>query len=77
MFHAVLKDHWLRNINSQEFPRAFSLATKEDISIRDFLMSRNLADNFVLSLSPQDLHEIRSMQTRFVDLCMGLRHILH
>jgi hypothetical protein len=56
------KDKWLSNINSEEFPRAFSYTKNEDISVRDFLTSNQLSLNFSLPLSPQALDEIRVLQ---------------
>jgi hypothetical protein len=56
------KDKWLTNINSEEFPRAFSFTTNEDISVRDFLSSNQLSQNFSLPLTPQALAEVRTLQ---------------
>jgi hypothetical protein len=56
------KDKWLTNINSEEFPRAFSFATNEDVSVRDFLSSSQLSQNFSLPLTPQALAEVRTLQ---------------
>jgi hypothetical protein len=57
------KDKWLQDINSEIFPRAFSFTKKEDISVRDFLTSQHLSQNFHLPLTPQALDELRTLQS--------------
>jgi hypothetical protein len=56
------KDLWLSQITSDQFPRAFSFATEEDISVQQFLNADNLAANFYLPLSPQALAEVQQLQ---------------
>ena len=45
------KDHWMDGILAETHPRAFSFATQEDISVRDFLGATTLRETFHLPLS--------------------------
>ena len=56
------KDNWLGLENSSSYPRAYSYAQKEDISVQEFLTTTDLAALFHLPLSPQALNEIRALQ---------------
>jgi hypothetical protein len=56
------KDNWKDGIHSEMYPRAFSYARNEDVSIQDFLTASRLSDNFYLPLSPQALEETRNLQ---------------
>jgi hypothetical protein len=56
------KDKWLSNINSEEFPRAFSYTKNEDVTVREFLTANQLSQNFTLPLSPQAIEEVRTLQ---------------
>jgi hypothetical protein len=56
------KDKWLHDINSEDFPRAYSFTKNEDVSVRDFLASTQLSQNFHLPLTPQALDEVRTLQ---------------
>jgi hypothetical protein len=64
------KDKWLNTILSDEYPRAFSYALTEDITVTDFLSATSLAENFNLPLSPEALQEVRQLQidAQHVDL---------
>jgi hypothetical protein len=46
----------------EEFPRAYSFSSSEDISVQNFLQARRLADNFHLPLSPEALEDVRNIQ---------------
>ena len=56
------KDLWNDNVLEITHPRAFSFATKEDVSVEDFLGSTTLDENFYLPLSPQALDEVHDLQ---------------
>ena len=56
------KDLWNDNFLQITHPRAFSFATKEDVSVEDFLGSTTLDENFYLPLSPQALDEVHELQ---------------
>jgi hypothetical protein len=56
------KASWLGTVNSESFPRAFSYAIEEDMSVQKFLNSARLSDTFLLPLSPEALDEVRTMQ---------------
>jgi hypothetical protein len=56
------KDAWLDQINAEAFPRAFSFAQDEDVSIHQFLFASRLADSFHLPISPEAMDEVRSIQ---------------
>jgi hypothetical protein len=56
------KDIWMDQVNFEGFPRPFSFAIEEDISVQPFLAASRLADTFSLPLSPEALEEVRSIQ---------------
>jgi hypothetical protein len=59
------KDTCLDSINSKLFPKAFSFAIEEDLSVQQqFLIASKLADNFSLPLSPEAYNEAREMRNR-------------
>ena len=62
------KDLWLDLEPAQSYPRAYSFAKKEDISVQEFLSSGDLATLFHLPLSPQAMDELRDLQ-------LATRHI--
>jgi hypothetical protein len=53
------KDMWLSQLNSEQFRRAFSFATEEDVSVQEFLAASSLSANFYMPLSPQALAEVQ------------------
>jgi hypothetical protein len=55
------KDKWLNEIVSDEYPRAYSYALSEDVTVQSFLSSNSLAENFNLPLSPEALQEVRNL----------------
>ena len=55
------KDSWGDIIASDGFPRAFSFARDEDVSVQKFLSADSLGANFHLPLSPKALQEISSL----------------
>jgi hypothetical protein len=65
------KDSWISTIISDTYPRAFSFAIDEDISVQDFLTSTSLGNLFHLPLSPEAMEELRDLQhnTRHIALC--------
>jgi hypothetical protein len=65
------KDAWLDQINAETFPRAFSFALEEDVSVHQFLSAGSLADSFHLPISPEALDEVRSIQrnSNHIQLC--------
>jgi hypothetical protein len=65
------KDAWLDQINSEAFPRAFSFALEEDISVQRFLSASSLPDSFHLPLSPETLDEVMLIQreSNHIQLC--------
>jgi hypothetical protein len=52
----------LNSILSEEFPRAYSFSSSEDVYVQKFLSARRLADNFHLPLSPEALEDVRNIQ---------------
>ena len=62
------KDLWLDSEPAQSYPRAYSFAKKEDISVQELLSSGDLATLFHLPLSPQAMDELRDLQ-------LATRHI--
>jgi hypothetical protein len=56
------KDSWLSTITSDSYPRAFSFAIDEDISVQGFISSSNLSDLFHLPISPEAMNELRELQ---------------
>ena len=56
------KDNWLGNEMALTHPRAYSFAASQDISVREFLSTGELAALFHLPLSPQALNEVRQIQ---------------
>jgi hypothetical protein len=55
------KDKWLNEIVSDEYPRAYSYALSEDVTVQSFLSSNSLAENFNLPLSAEALQEVRNL----------------
>jgi hypothetical protein len=43
------KDKWLDNISSEEFPRAFSFTTNEDVSVKDFFIIKSTITELLLA----------------------------
>jgi hypothetical protein len=62
------KDLWLSQINAKKFPRAFSYATREDVSVQGILNASSLSDNFFLPLSPEAMAELRLLQAQNVSV---------
>ena len=62
------KDHWTDGILAQTHPRAFSFASQEDISVRDFLGAKTLHEMFHLPLSVQAHAETRDLQSIVRDI---------
>ena len=62
------KDHWMDGILAETHPRAFSFATQEDISVRDFLGATTLRVTFHLPLSVQAHAETRDLQRLVRDI---------
>mgnify|MGYP002413836659 FL=1 len=62
------KDHWMDGILAETHPRAFSFATQEDISVRDFLGATTLRVTFHLPLSVQAHAETRDLQCLVSDI---------
>ena len=56
------KDMWNNSIYTTSFPRAFSFAANEDISIQQFLATTDMAATFRLPLSMQAHDELRQIQ---------------
>lgn len=56
------KDMWANNILIEQYPRAYSFAIDEDVSIKDFLAITSLSMAFHTPLSPQAFDEVRNMQ---------------
>ncbi|XP_073363407.1 uncharacterized protein [Aegilops tauschii subsp. strangulata] len=56
------KDMWNNSIYTTSFPRAFSFAANEDISVQQFLATMDLAATFRLPLSMQAQDELRQIQ---------------
>jgi hypothetical protein len=56
------KDSWTKGIHHEHYPRAFSFAINEDVSVQNFLVANSLGDNFYLPLSPEALEEVRLLQ---------------
>jgi hypothetical protein len=56
------KHVWLSEVNSEQFPRAFSFVVEEDVFVQHFLSADRLSENFFLPLSPQAFEEVQQLQ---------------
>jgi len=56
------KDDWLGTIAADKFPRAYSYALSEDVSVKSFLLATSLSANFSLPVSPEAFEEIKQLQ---------------
>jgi hypothetical protein len=68
------KDSWISNIVSETYPRAFSFAINEDISVQEFLSSVRLGDLFHLPLSPEAMNELRELQNDTRHIILSQQH---
>lgn len=57
------KDLWCGQVLAEKYPRAYSFATNEDISVCDFLLTNSLSDIFYLPLSAQAHQQVAQLQT--------------
>jgi hypothetical protein len=57
------KDDWLSGVNTENFPRAYSFASNEDVSVQSFLADDMISSNFWLPLSPQGFEEVKDLQS--------------
>jgi hypothetical protein len=57
------KDDWLSGVNAENFPRAYSFASNEDVSMQSFLTADRLSFNFWLPLSPQAFEEVKDLES--------------
>jgi hypothetical protein len=62
------KDDWLLGVNAENFPRAYSFASNEDVSVQSFLTAGRLSSNFWLPLSPQAFEEVKDLQSLVADV---------
>ena len=66
------KDHWLFPSMADEFPRLYSYARDEDVSVQGLLTAASIGASFHLPLSAQAMEELRDMQVAAADVTMTL-----
>ena len=64
------KDHWLPNTLAEEFPRLFSYAKDEDISVQNLLTAASIGASFHIPMSAQPVEELRGLQQAAEDVVM-------
>jgi hypothetical protein len=57
------KDDWFSGVIAENFPRAYSFASNEDVFVQTFLTIYRLSSNFWLPLSPQAFEEVKDLQS--------------
>ena len=55
-------DNWGHGITRHKFPELYSFATKDTLSIQEFLQQANISDNFFLPLSAQAHNQFTELQ---------------
>jgi len=66
------KDHCLFPSMADEFPRLYSYARDEDVSVQGLLTAASIGASFHLPLSAQAMEELRDMQVAAADVTMTL-----